>query len=642
MSRCLQFAAAVIVLFAAARLEAGYSKTQDFRAATAEELAMTSASPAVILDWVRIDDDVNAQSSEYKRIKIFTDEGKKHADVEVAYFPGYPQFGRVTDIEGRTIHPGGKIVPFDGKVYDKVLLKARGIRVNAKTFTLADVQPGSIIEYRFTRRWERNVLMGAYWSLQHDIPVLRAKLTLVPYSRGEFRTFFTFLGLPPGTEPIRGNGQFDLELKDIPPFESEEFAPPEQQLRAYVNFHYTYSRLKPDEFWPVEAKNWSKRIEDFIGNPAAVKAVAQTLVGATPRETAQKIYAHVQSLRNYSFEASKTTQELNRQSIGEAKNAAEVVKNKAGYRDELNRAFVALARAAGLAADAVRVAPRDEFFFSMKLPDADQMSAEVAVVMIDGQPLYLDPGTPGAPFGTLSWEKSNVPGIRVSKGQEPSWITVPQTEPKAAVMRRVADLKIDGDLLAGTVTATFTGQEALQRRMRLLGDDEAARRKTLEEEAQAWFPDGSTVKLTGVTGVGGFDDAVVATFDVTVPNLVATAGSRTLVPMSVFESHGKNPFAATTRRHPIYFDYPRLEEDEIRVTVPESLRVSSVPTPSKLDAGALGYTSEAKADGNTVTFKRSEFVKVMLVDSKHYGPLREFYSAVLTAEQKPLVLVAKE
>ena len=35
-----------------------------------------------------------------------------------------------------------------------------------------------------------------------------------------------------------------------------------------------------------------------------------------------------------------------------------------------------------------------------------------------------------------------------------------------AVMRRSADLKLEADILAGTVTATFIGQEALIRRLR--------------------------------------------------------------------------------------------------------------------------------------------------------------------------------
>src|SRR5258708_6664915 len=77
----------------------------DFRNATPEELAMKSAAmapgaPAVILDWVQRNDDVNFQKSEYVRIKIFTDEGKKYGDIEIPYLPKFwdmrPVEARVT------------------------------------------------------------------------------------------------------------------------------------------------------------------------------------------------------------------------------------------------------------------------------------------------------------------------------------------------------------------------------------------------------------------------------------------------------------------------------------------------------------------------------------------------------------------
>lgn len=648
MSKRLLYAAAAVVFSLTVRLEAAYSKTQDFRPPTPEELAMQSApnspgAPAVILDWVRIDDDTSSYSAEYKRIKIFTDEGKKYADIEIPYSPGYPYYGRVAGIDARTIRPDGKIVPFAGKVYDKVLFKGGGVRLQAKTFTLPDVQPGSIIEYRFTRRWTESLLLPTHWSISQDIPMLRAKLSLRPYnSYGEYRTFFTYLGLPKGKEPKNERGQWDIELENIPAYESEAFAPPEQQLRGYLNFYYTRDNVKAEEYWDQEAKSWTKRIEDFIGKPEHSRLAALPLAGANQKETAKKVYAFVQSLRNYSFEESKTDQELNKQDIDVSKNVAEVLKKKAGYSSELNRTFVAVARAAGLQADAVRAAPRDEFFFSKKIPDGEQMSAEVAVVMIDGQPVYVDPGTPHAPFGTISWEKTNVPGIRVSKGKQPEWVTVPQNAPGDAVVRRTADLTVDGETLVGKVVLTFTGQEALVRRLRHLTDDEAARTKAFEKEAAGWLPEAATVKLASLTGATSMDDTLVAAFDVVLPNAITSAGSRTLVPMSVFETRSRNPFAPTTRKHAIYYEYPRTEEDEVKVTVPESFKIAAVPPPANMDAGALGYKSEAKQDGASVTFKRSSWVTVMLIEPKFYEPLRSYYSAVLTADQKPLVLTAKE
>jgi hypothetical protein len=643
----LSAAAAVVVFFAAASVHAGYPKTQDFRLPTAEEKAMTGvdSSPgaaAAILDWVRIDDDTASYSSDYKRIKVFSEDGKKYGDIEITYMPGFPIYGRITSIDARTIRPDGTIVPFTGRIYEKVVVKVGRQALKAKTFSLPDVQPGSIIEYRFTRHWSDAMLFNTNWSVQHEIPLLRAKLTIKPYDYGDYVSFFTFLGLPPGKKPVRVENRFELDLENVAPYVEESYAPPEQLLKAYVNFYYTSSRLSAAEFWKAEPKNISKRIEDFLGKAGEAKAAAQRLAGADPHATAKNIYAHVQTFRNYSFELEKTEQEMKKESITSARNVNDVLKKSAGSQEEINRAFVAIARAAGLKADAVRVAPRDAFFFSDKLADPEQMSGEIAVITIGDSMLFLDPGTPHAPFGTLSWEKTNVPGIRVSKGTDPLWVMTPQATPEAAMTKRTADLKIDGETLTGKVVVSYTGQSALSRRLRVLADDETERTKDFEDEAKRWFADGASVKLANLTGATKFDEPLVATYDVTLPNLVSAAGSRTVVPVSVFAANRKNPFAPTTRTHAIYYPYPHTEEDEVTLRVPETLKVSALPPPSNLNAGSLGYTSEVTADAQSVTLKRKMFINVMLIDAKNYNPLRTFYSTVLTADQKPLVLVNKE
>src|SRR5436190_21373324 len=157
MYRPLYVCAIVTLVFAASAF-AGFSQSQAFRPASAAELSMKSVpyapdATAAVLDWVKVNDDSNSIASEYVRIKVFTDDGKKYGSVEIPYLPAYPFEQRVTEISARTIRPDGTIVPFDGKVYDKVVFKYGRAAVKQKTFSLPDVQAGSIIEYRYQLRW---------------------------------------------------------------------------------------------------------------------------------------------------------------------------------------------------------------------------------------------------------------------------------------------------------------------------------------------------------------------------------------------------------------------------------------------------------------------------------------------------------
>jgi hypothetical protein len=650
MNQRLAVLSAAVALFFSTAAFARYHKTQEFRPATQEELQMTSVAgapgaAAAILDWVRIDNDLEATTAEYFRIKIFNEEGKKQADVELTFAPGYPLWGRVSNIEARTIKPDGTIVPFNGKVYDKTVVKVGRNAVKAKTFSLPDVQPGGIIEYRYTRSWTNEFIFNTHWSVQQDIPVVHSSFTLYPYTKGDFSSMFTFVGLPAGKMPARvGSDRYELVLENTPALREERFAPPDQSLRARVNFFYLSSDTKPDKFWEKQPNVFAKEIEGFIGKSKSADAVAKKLAAEnTDRKVLlEKIYAHVQSLRNFSFEESKSEQEIKRQDLTEAKNVEEVLRKGSGFGHELNRTFVAIARAAGFEADVIRVAPRDEEFFSNRLPDARQMDDEIAVVDLDGKSIHLDPGTPLAPFGIVSWEKTAVAGIRVAKGgKSTTWGDTPPQDSKLAHTLRTADLRIEDDTLVGTITATFVGQEALIRRLRTVNDDEAAKKKSLEDEVKTWFPDGATLTLKSLTGHANGDMNLVATYDVVLPNIVSGAGSRTMVPLSVFRTTAKNPFAPTTRTHVIYFPYQATEQDVVKLTIPEGMSAVTIPQADDLKGGVLGYSAATTRKGNEVTYTRNENVNVMFIPVENYPQLRNFYTAVAAADAKQLVLSNK-
>lgn len=630
--KVLRFATLFVCILNASTSLAGFSRAQDFRPASAAELAMTEApntpdAPAAILDWVRVEDHHAAISSEYYRIKIFDDRGTRYADVEVPFFPRYPAFEQVLEISARTIRPDGEIVPFGGETYEKVLYKSGGRQVNAKVFSLRGVKPGSIIEYRYQRRWKQHVLFDSEWILQREIPILHAKLTLKPLdTKGQFVSYFTYVGLPEGKTPKRMLDTYHLELENLPPFHDEVFAPPQKQLRTRVDFRYVDRRQRPDQFWNVQVAEWSKEIEGFIGNPSSYAARTKRGVEL------HTIYAKVQSLRNLTYSSSGDEPA--------SRNGAEVVTRGAGYASEINRAFVGLARAAGYDAYVIRVAPRNESFFSAQNLDATQLSEEVAAVTVDERTVFLDPGTPGAPFGVLSWEKTNVPGLRIVKGGTLEWVKVPGARPDDALVHRKGDLRVSGDGIEGTVTVSFSGQEALRRRVEAWLKGDAAGAKALEDEARGWFLEGATVKVEDLTGLRTHDGPIVGRLSVRVP--VATAGSRLTMPLSLMTATQKNPFTAVTRTLPIYFRYPTRMEDEVAYTFAPTLTPATLPPPFVFDVGSMKYRAVAKRAGNVVTYTRSATIDAMLVEPKHYGALRTYFSAVAAADQHPLLFeVAK-
>src|SRR4051812_37767091 len=305
--------------------------------------------------------------------------------------------------------------------------------------------------------------------------------------------------MPGGKKPEYHGTKYELTLENIPPFEEEPFAPPESTIKPELQFWYTARATQPDVFWTREAHLWADAVEPYVGDGRAVKDAATAAMGtaATAEEKLRKLYARVQEIRNLSFEPEKTDAETRK--LKDNNSAQDVLRNGYGYIREVNRLFVSMARAAGFDAHVLRLCERDEQILAKNVPVGRQLDGEIAVVTIDGKQRFFDPGTPYAPFGVLSWQKTSTTGLLIARKQEKAvWIDTPWLHNEAATMKRIANLRLEDGVIRGTVLITYTGQEALHERVAMRNDDEAAAKKAIEKTLKSWFADGATVNLVDV------------------------------------------------------------------------------------------------------------------------------------------------
>src|SRR3954466_1671766 len=160
----------------------------DWPAIAPEHLKMTDlpqqkGAPAVILLREEVANDPQNYHSVYVRIKILTEAGRRYADVEIPY--SRRNF-KIEGVSGRTIRPDGSIVEFDGKVFDKMVVKGkrgRGeqIRVHVKSFTLPDVQVGSILDYRYSLRYDDHTFYAPEWIVQGELFQKSVSFKFIPY-----------------------------------------------------------------------------------------------------------------------------------------------------------------------------------------------------------------------------------------------------------------------------------------------------------------------------------------------------------------------------------------------------------------------------------------------------------------------------
>jgi transglutaminase-like putative cysteine protease len=602
-------------------------------------------APAVIL-YKQVDRDDNIRTSHednYVRIKILTEEGRKYADVELEYLKERTD---ISGIKARTIRPDGSIANFDGKVFDKTIAKAKGIKYLAKTFTLPDVQVGSIIEYSYTRNFAEYYIFDSHWVLSDELFTKHAKFSLKPYSGEGWSVRWTWQYLPEGTvTPKEGPDSIvRLEAVNIPAFRTEDFMPPADELKARVDFIYSDEYVdtkEPDKFWRNTGKKLNGKLENFAGKRKAMEqAVAQIVSpGDSPEVKLQKIYVRVQQLRNTTYEVEKTQQEQKREKQKDAENVEDLWKLGYGNGRDLTWLFLGLARAAGLEAYGVWTADRQHYFFHPAIMDSQRLDANVVLVKLNGNDLYFDPGSAFIPYGFLPWEETGVEGLKLDKDGG-SWVTTVMPASSMSKINRTANLKLVADTgsLEGKLIVNYTGLEASRRRREERNEDETERKKFLEDEVREFVPSAIDVELTNKPDWAASTDSLVAEFDLKVPGWVSGAGRRALLPVGLFGATEKHLFDHAERAHPIYFDFLFQRVDDITVELPDGWKVTTIPDGRDDPGKVIAFSTKAGVENNKLHLSRKLDVNTPLLDQKYYGALRNLFMAVRASDEQQIVL----
>ncbi len=631
-------------------------------ALTAEELAVkdtptgSTGAAAMILYYAVETDNAKATEGYALRIKVLREEGKKYANIEIPYVDKSMQ---VEGIRARVVGPDGKAAEFGEQIYDREIVKAKKFRMNAKMLTLPNVQVGSIIEYAYSLHYKekipdlfRNprqylVLRGftyfaAQWTIQRDLFVRHAHFTLQRVKGAEIREHY--VAVPKGTVvQTMSDGNLQLDIDNIPAYEEEGYSLPEENLKMQVALYYAVGFYSNQNYWTELGRHRAEQYDAFIGKSKAIEREAARLVAPSDSDESKlrKIYARVQQIRAVSYEGDKTDKEKKQENLKENKNAEDVLNRGYAYANQINLLFIALARAAKFQAYPVLVASRKNLFFVEDLPNEYQLNAMVVQVRFGSELIYLDPATRFCPYGLLPWEETDTGAVRVDRSW-PALGSTPGSKSTDAVTRLSAELRLMEDgALRGTLDVLYFGQEALSMRLEAINQDDAARRKELEESIRKSLVQGATVNLASSAGWESSDGPLKASFEVEIPNFATRAGRRLILPVGIFHANQSNPFFPARRVHPVYFSYSQETHEEVKLELPPGMQVESLPPAKKADQKAVYYDSSMIKEGNTLRFTRTLRLSGYLFDVQQYPVLKVFYDRVLAGDSEQVTLVTQ-
>ena len=653
-----------VVLRAATLLVAGafpcFALAQ-FQQPTPEELKMTSdpkapGAAAVFLDFEETADDNLHYQTYYARIKVLTEKGKELATVSVPYETG---FSKVTDIKARTIHPDGTVIPLEGKPDDLLTAKAGDVKLGRKVFTLPSVEVGSILEYQFTIRNPDEYVSSPRWDIQGPYYVHKAHYSFIPFksflkgtqnetsryitnSSGQtLDTLICWVNLPKGSPGVASDalGRFFLDVADIPAAPDEEYMPPIESVLYKVVFYYKGS-YTAEQFWEDEAKRWSKETDHFAEPSKAIHAAVDGLLAPTDSEMdkAKKLYTAVQALDNTDYSREKSQSEMKQLKIKAAKRAEDTWAQKSGSSQDIALLYLAMLRAAGLKAWAMKVKNRDDGPFDQTYMYADQF--DDTLVILDGaKPTLLDPGEKMCPFGVVSWRHSEVGGMRQGETGTGFAVTPPQVYADNTTIRQ-GDISLDEHgAVSGRFTIVMTGQAALQWRQAALRNDDAELKKKFDRELQGMVPEGIEAHIDHFLALDEPDSNLLAIVNAKGTMGTATA-RRILLPGFFFESRGHLPFVNEEKRvTPVDMRYGDRVTDQVTYHLPPGMTVEGAPQDTKEAwQGHAVYVARTKSDPGQIVIARSLARGFSQAKPEEYQDLRAFYQKVAAGDGQELVL----
>lgn len=619
--------------------------------ASKESLVEKDADAEAIFWEVRMDNggDGNPLFTHYVRVKIFNERGKdSQSRIDLPYYGSTT----IKDIAARTVKPDGTIVELKkADVFERTIVKFRGLKVRAKSFVLPDVEPGAIVEYRWreVRFW--TTANHLEMQFQRDIPVRRITYSLrIQRGSHSMRMHYHQFQMPPNLKVDEvENGFYNFSLTDVPAFHEEPRMPPEDSVRSWILLYYADTALSPERFWTNFGRRINEGTKDEMKVDDQVRSVTSEVIGNArdAQEKLRRIYEYCQTkIRNVDYAASGLTT-AEREKVTANKSPNETLKKGIGNGQEIDYLFGAMTAAAGFEPHLAFTGNRQYIFFDQMFADPYFLLRGISLVAIrmGDSWQFFRPSGPYTPFGIVGWRAEGQNALVV--GANPVWVRTPISPPEKSLQKRTGKFRLLEDgTLEGDVYVEYSGQFAVDRKLSHADESPDAREKALTEEIKGWLStaDLSLIKIENVL------DSIkpfAYSYHIRVPNYAQRTGKRLLLHPNVFTHGRKAIFTASVRRHDIDFRYAWSESDQVTIELPDGFVPDNAESPPPITAEMTQNTCSQQINiglatgGRTLVYDRRFLFGGrgnILFPVSSYGPLKQLFETLNQADQHQISL----
>lgn len=568
--------------------------------------------------------------------RIFkTDHTTDEANVEISM----SRDENLLSIEARTINPDGRAVYLRNNEFHL----ASGVTVGSEfvsdrrvlKFAFKDVQPGSILEWRYRVHYSQSFGSTVWWiqnrhptilnQLRIDVPLAVIDGTLWDWY---YKAFAYELDEPIVLESttsnqtkVRRKKSFIWRTTKIPSFAQEPSSPSVYEIAGNVRFGTKLS-------WNEKAKLFLNRYwKTASASSAPVAAKARELVAGVERpiDQVKMIARYVSAMRYTAIEVGEGAWRPMRPVV--------VLDRQYGDCKDKSTLLIAMLEDLGIKAYPVLTRTYDLGPLDPHLPTLSWFNHMIVKVELTDSTIWIDPTVSVATLGDLPWQDQGIQVLVLQPDSNSGYI---DRTPAPAAYSNTTEMDVlctwsGKDTLEYTITLTAYGVAAQQWATLLTS---SALPKMVLSDAFARDVDSLSVNFQPYSG-----NPLQARFRLKVPGALIRQGELYQIELDpVRPSQIIDDLTRPSRKLPIRHDYPFTLKKTCRFEFPTDYSILQKPGDFTLDIGAYHYSKTFGLDADWLYMTEVLRVEDRDVSAADYGSIRSFFEKVRSSQRERLFL----
>jgi hypothetical protein len=594
-----------------------------------------------LFDVQEIEFDIFSSSSRLKterrvRIKIFDEQGYKHANISIPYFSkrGIAKIKQLHAVI-YNLDASGKIIKEE--LTKKDFFKEKAVEnVKVVNFTFPNLKPGSIIEYSYTRI-ENDILQITPWLIQGEIPVLFSSTQIqTPANSRIEKKIWGADTIEQKTDLIRAeNFRKTVFYKEkVASFTPEPYMSSHKDNLMRVSFlliprtNFFINFLTNSDFvWKYAGSNLMTSSR-FGGQIKKLIPGTETIIDSA------KLISSIQERIIFVYESVKRRIPEKEEQTLYPDNLAEAWNARSGNTAEINLILLNLLQKSGVQSFPLLISTRDNGEVNMQFPSVGQMNG-VDILATDSNKVYiLD--------ASLKFQSSQNPPFNILNRnayllneKDMRWVWVDDERPLLKEVIQVYALFKEDGIIEGVTNTTHHDYA----KSYLLDS-------TIEENDNDKYldkkPQGLRIISTNRENAG--NDNMPLRQKIEFVYEPQQTGDFYFINPQVFSSKRENPFLKDKRNTDIDFGCKQELTLKLNLSIPQTFQADFLPKSILVRApdSSFLFRRTVFSDAEGISLQQTFEIKKPVFYKEDYPAIQEFFKRVYALMNEEIVLKRKK